>query len=557
MADIKRFLDFAGLSKFWGIVNDNFARKSEAVKEISLDTTATNATLSYKYADGSNATPIVLNGASAEKAGLMSADHYTTITNLKNNVESFAPVAGVKIDGNEADIVDRFVDLKLDYKTEADGKTYISLVGGDDAVSKVDVTELVKTGLLSASDVIVSDGKTYLSLTFKVWENGAESTKTELINVSDLVDLYKAGEGLEISYENDAIDDTKTTGTITLKTATGSTLGGIKIGYASDAISDARKYALELDADGKAFVEVPWKEVVVKAGETDGYVTVNVADAVETTDANGNPTKTYTINVSANDTLKTVESLAKTSVQAVDGETDFVVSTKTDMGTDKGVKYGISLADSAKASLALADSAVQTVSNGDGIKVEISNEAVKGGKSYAISLNDATKTSLGLADSAVQEITILGTKLTKTANTYTVEAAKTALALGTASNSNVTTDDTLATQTSTVVGGAADAPTVPTTLAVKTYVDRVVGAAAGDSSTAIKNAIESLDSSVSVGTTTNEATQATDAQMVFTKIEIVDGKLDDTKCVKAALKVKDITDFRAITEAEIVALCEL
>lgn len=554
MADIKRFLDFEGLSKFWGIINSNFARKSDAVKEISLDATATNATLSYKYADGSNATPIVLNGASAEKAGLMSADHYTTITNLKNNVESFAPVAGVKIDGNEADIVDRFVDLKLDYKTEADGKTYISLVGGDDAVSKVDVTELVKTGLLSASDVIVSDGKTYLSLTFKVWENGAESTKTELINVSDLVDLYKAGDGLEISYENDAIDDTKTTGTITLKTATGSTLGGIKIGYES---ADARKYALELDKDGKAFVEVPWKEVVVKAGDTDGYVTVNVADAVETTDANGNPTKTYTINVSANDTLKTVESLAKTSVQAVDGETDFVVSTKTDMGTDKGVKYGISLADSVKDSLTFADSAVQTVSNGDGIKVEISNEAAKGGKSYAISLNDTTKTSLGLADSAVQEITILGTKLTKTANTYTVEAAKTALALGTASNSNVTTDDTLTTQTSTVVGAAADTATVPTTLAVKTYVDKVVGAASGDSTTAIKNAIESLDSSVSVGTTKNEATEATDAQMVFTKIEIVDGKLDDTKCVKTALKVKDITDFRAITEAEIIALCEL
>ena len=52
------------------------------------------------------------------------------------------------------------------------------------------------------------------------------------------------------------------TGTYTLPAATSAALGGIKIGYTDNA----KNYAVELDADSEAYVNVPWADTVYTAG---------------------------------------------------------------------------------------------------------------------------------------------------------------------------------------------------------------------------------------------------------------------------------------------------
>lgn len=47
-----------------------------------------------------------------------------------------------------------------------------------------------------------------------------------------------------------------------LPVATDIALGGIKIGYVSDANSTSRKYGVKLDTNNRAFVEVPWTDTI-------------------------------------------------------------------------------------------------------------------------------------------------------------------------------------------------------------------------------------------------------------------------------------------------------
>ena len=621
----KKFLDYAGLSQFWGIITGKFATKDEAIKTISIgEGTAPQVTkdLIYSTVNGQQ-TVVTLPSASTESSGLMSADHFKIIDDLKTNIDELAPFAGLKIDGSEVSLTGRRANIQLKYESYGDaasGKSaYISLIDADYPsvgewsettetdylanaqtipgrytavqkgtdikyykwseesagpvnsigeplhnlpISKIDVTELIKTGLLKDADVVVNPAGqaagTYLKLVFNTSPDAdTETTNTVYINVTDLIEIYTAGEGITITdIANEGADDIATTGVIKVNAATDTTLGAIKLGYTEGA----KTYKVQLDSNNCAFVAVPWETVVVtskttganKAGQA--YLTTETKK-VTGTDADGNPTVTYEVNIEAAEGLKKAEELAITGIQEIKGHENYVDVETVDRG-GWGQTTTVTLNPSAVASLALADSAVQTIEVSDYLDKNVAY-TTKGTKTYTIDLKASTKTSLGLADSAVQTINMMGTELSQANPTYTASLAKVAMSLGTASDVNITEDGTLAVQDSDVTGptGAVSKKTVATTKAVKTYVDDEINKLDIKSTNAIDAAVKALDSGLTAGTTDAVAHNYGSAQQLYSSITIEDGKLVEEKSAKYTLTIKDISDFAPLSSTDINTIC--
>lgn len=477
------------------------------------------------------------------------------------------------------------------------------------AVSKIDVTELVKTGLLSDSDVVINpEGQvagTYLKLTFNAYNaaDGSSKPQIQYINVTDLVEVYTAGEGISITDEAGAgANDDKHTGVINVVAATDAKLGAFKTGYTEGN----KTYAVKLDADKKAYVAVPWNETVVQAGspevdkDDDGnpYLVVGCTPNSVKNDDDGSTTTTYTVSVAAGEGIKQAESLARTAVQKVTGDANYININADDAEgkpvnlAGKGTQWSVTLDQTVKDSLALADTAVQSISvanfadsdrpqgaagTNDIVITPGANNANKGEKTYTISLGERTKASLNLADTAMQDVTIFGTKLDETDAVYSAAEAKKAMALGSASEVNISEDGTLATAESTLtyvaetnvaVDLTKSVKNVPTVAAVKTYVDNSADATKTAYETLVSNTVASLDSSASAGVTVAADTaQNVEANRIFTKVVIKDGKIvapgatgDDADPTYGAsearaLKITDIVDFRELSTAEITALC--
>ena len=371
-------------------------------------------------------------------------------------------------------------------------------------VSRIDVSELVKAGLLQDADVILKNGAMYLKLIFITSGDGSE-TKEVLINVTDLVDIYQEGEGIEIAQGALSADEDGTNAeggdkgsqresTIKLRVAnydpenSKNELGGIRVGYTSK--NDTQAYKVQLDANGNAFVVVPWAHTTVSAvsegknGENANYLEVSSTPTQSIKkDENGNDivTTNYEIKVEAGDGLKRAEGLAKTSVQDVKvgavSETDSVAEGDA-IGITKdaylkvhtidnggwGRKVVTELTNSAKTSLGLADTSVQnvvtsTVDRGDATHTPTGEDLVvslldasgktydpsktydatdptKGEKTIKVTLGDKTVASLDKADTAVQTVTIMGTTLSIDSPVYETNQAKQALSLGSAAYVN-------------------------------------------------------------------------------------------------------------------------
>lgn len=661
----RKFLDYAGLSKFWGIIDSTFARKTETVSGIAIDTAKADKTktqdLIVSYADSTtHKDTVTLPAASDTQAGLMSTEHWKTINDLKYNIDQLAPFAGLEIDGKEVSLDGRRANIKLEYASQGTDKAVIRLVDADwnyaagaswsettesdytankDAItgrytmvqdkqngtvkyykwsaneagpvnstgaplqakpiSEIDVTELVKTGLLKDTDVVVNPGGdladgTYIKLDFWLHQDadgsgdGAATVKTEYINVTDLIDIYTAGDGISISSSaNAGMDDTARGVTISLKTATDSEVGGVKTGYvAGEGVT--KSYAIKVDANGNAFVAVPWESISV-SGEGDDYITLTVSEktALGTSTA-ADPKYNYDIKVAAGDGLKRAEKYAQSSIQSVEalknGETAnpyLVTVTTQDENADGqwGKSVTVDLTAEAKASLGLADSAVQEIASAENRTAGTADLTVdvayttKGTKKYTVGLTDTTIASLDKADSAIQTITVLNETLDQENPTLTVANAKLDLALGTAAGVNYTADTTLATQTEKVSVRNADGsttqvdqPTVATTAAVKTYVDTLVSDTDSDLKDWVQTEIvEKLDSSLAINTAAPTGGVAYDygqgdPQQILTNIVIEDGKLVSTgnnASTYTHIHLRDIVDFAPLSNDDIDIICGL
>jgi hypothetical protein len=658
----RTFLDYAGLKKLWGIIDDKFADKNNTITEIGFELSGDNNThmLVTTLADGITKLIAEVPNASATQPGLMSSNHFTLLDELDYKIESVAPpFTGICLTNengvaNDVLLINRKANLDLQYQTipASDGtieKAYIALVDNNypttgnwmhsnkdsydlsinksnwllvkqpngtyeyyywtienelgpidengepilsQPVSRIDITSLVKTGLLLDSDVVINPSNgligTFLKLVFNAVDaDGNPKPQVQYINISDLVKIYTSGEGISIIDETGSgTDDTQYIGKINVVAATDDKLGAFKTGYQNGN----KTYAIELDPNNKAYVAVPWNETKVIANNNDADVDADgnpylTVDCI--TDSNNNDDKstttTYAISVTAGDSIKNADILSRTAIQSIVSEDDHIVINANNkdnkpiqLGT-KGTQWSLSLSETAKESLNKADSAVQSINviqyspndrplsdpNKNDIILIKHNDASN--NDYTIGLGERTKDSLNKADSAVQVINIMGTIINNTNNVYTVDNAKKVMSIGSAAEVNVSNDETLEDTTSTIEYVEANnvdkilektVDNVPTVAAVKAYVDNKV----------IKtnsNVIEYLDSKIEPGTTTNS--QGIGSAHIFTKIVIKDGKfvepgatenLDENGASESRpILISDIINFTEMTDEEINKIC--
>lgn len=262
----KLFLDQSGLEIFWGIIKENFAKKSDVIdaSSVNFSKTENSVTLNYSALDGtSKATELPV--ASETQAGIISKETYNKIDAMSGNIETAVTVKDIKIAGATI-LNEKVADFKLHYKSNGTENAQIQLVSSNDdtkVYSAIDVTELIKTGLLQRADLVVNPAEdklgTYIKLVFLTTTGESEL----LINVSDLIDEYTAGDGINITPigGNSGNDNQASTRRIDILAATSDKLGGIKIGYTRET-GEERSYPVQLDSNNKAYVNVPWKNIV-------------------------------------------------------------------------------------------------------------------------------------------------------------------------------------------------------------------------------------------------------------------------------------------------------
>jgi hypothetical protein len=481
-------------------------------------------------------------------------------------------------------------------------------------ISKIDVTDLLRTGLLENTDVISKGGKTMLKLDFIVKSptTGNEEIQSQYIDVTDLVDIYTAGDGIKIVSRTseptlgaDGELDYKATETeIALKYATDGERGAIRTGYTA-AEGNVRHYAIDVvDGDddttgaGKAFVVVPWDnhEVTVFSEGVDAnenpYLTIK--DTSNTVDgADGSKTHKHTFQIEVADGIKQAEALARTAAQNIYGD-----SVTTGEGDDavtvnyinvekfqivgsaekgEGTNWTITLDQTVKDSLALADSAVQSVavedverdgrSTGTDLAIElVKDPAGKGEKGYTITLGERTRQSLEYADSAVQTVTLFNTTLNGGNDVvYSEEQLTEDIKLGSAIKANVSStisksDNSTDTSESSYVNAETGEKDVkdnlPTVKAVKTYVESVKTDITQEYESHVTGVVNNLNSDIEVDNVdAGNTAQNLATTTFFTKIAITKGMLDADASESRPLVIKDITDFRALDEDEIYAIC--
>lgn len=682
----KQFLDYAGLQQFWGIIDAKFANKVDAAKvgSFTFDTTKDSVTMKYNDCAATPTTyDINIPMATGDNAGMLSAGDKQLIDDIDNKINDMAPFHGLKIGGKEIYLPGKRGNIGLEFVTGgsvADGTrtAHIELVdleyrasygnnswteitvsdfeAGNGAnnyyaydnkyykwsqdnvmgpvnnvgaplmsapVSSIDVSELVKAGLLSDADVVyraeapgVAAGM-YLKLVFITDGAGAE-TKEVYINVTDLVDVYSEGEGIEIANDAQSGGDNARTGTIKVRVATDTTLGAVKTGYTTDAVK--QNYKVQLDASGNAFVAVPWEHtsvnVTTEAANTAGekYLVVTQSHDLSATDDNGIPTPAYNFNIEVGEGVKNAEALAGASVQSVTVGTvtenadpnvskdDYIkISTEqmtrtveaTGATIAAGTKIVAALTDSAKASLGLADTSVQAVTTsnlergdathtptGDDLKVSLVNTAgaeygaEKGQKTIKVTLGEKTAASLDKADTALQTVKIFDTTLSIDSAVYEVADAKKSLSLGSASNVNVVEaiptgvigdgegqlkDADFKTVVATWEGEEARY-TVATTKAVKAYVDDENAAQSEVLRKYTDDSIAALDSEISVTTTTPTHADYVAAYGEGTSphqvmIGVTQTDGKLTAATPHVLSVTDIADFAPLSETDIKTIC--
>jgi len=112
-------------------------------------------------------------------------------------------------------------------------------------------------------------------------------------------------------------------GTLTVNAASNGTLGGVKLGYVrqSGVAADERKYAVEVDGNGKAYVDVPWVEYT-NASAASGDTTLSLVTTGDKYVWNNKP------------------DIGSGATDAAAGNHTHAVS----IGTDSGATVGINLA---------------------------------------------------------------------------------------------------------------------------------------------------------------------------------------------------------------------
>ena len=171
-----------------------------------------------------------------------------------------ATVTGVKADDKVLSLTDKLVSatVSLEYGDAVSealkGKKAIKLLGKKGTlISEIDASEFIKDGMLDTVELVKNpEGQTagtYLKLT---WNTDSGKGEPMYINVTDLVDVYTAGTGLNLKGKEFSVD-TATIATVeALDNAKTELKGNAASAADSETIAGAKKYAdsLKTTIDG-------------------------------------------------------------------------------------------------------------------------------------------------------------------------------------------------------------------------------------------------------------------------------------------------------------------
>ena len=171
-----------------------------------------------------------------------------------------ATVTGVKADDKVLSLTDKLVSatVSLEYGDAVSealkGKKAIKLLGKKGTlISEIDASEFIKDGMLDTVELVKNpEGQTagtYLKLT---WNTDSGKGQPMYINVTDLIDVYAAGTGLNLKGKEFSVD-TDTIATVEALNDTKTELKGNTASTAdSETIAGAKKHAdsLKTTIDG-------------------------------------------------------------------------------------------------------------------------------------------------------------------------------------------------------------------------------------------------------------------------------------------------------------------
>lgn len=421
-----KFLSQAGLAKFWDLI------KAKFVSSIGLEITEKNgAVFTINKGDGKTQDPsLVIPIASTAGAGLMSADQAKTVDEFSDGVNALIPLTAVKVKGTAAELADRAVNIDFVYDSENKTINVVDLNKANAILTSIDATAFIKDGMLDSAELVVNPtgmtAGTYIALTF----NTDAKKETIYINVTSLIDIYAAGNGLDlterafsIKLAADAEGDKNylkvteaglaTTGIDTaIKTAADKALADAKtytdglideLTNANDGIlAQAKKYTddeiLALNETLTAVIEE--NELTASNALNDLNTRVGVLEAI---DHEAYKAADAELKESLEDyvdgAIADVNSVAITATKDVIGDDDYVVAT---YGTGEDSRdVTITLSDTAKASLAAADTAIQKVNVEEALIVTPTYADQTDATEVTIDLAEATKTKI---NNAVQSV---------------------------------------------------------------------------------------------------------------------------------------------------------
>lgn len=154
----------------------------------------------------------------------------TAIENAKIGVKSGEKVISLNSSTHELSTT---LGIKLENR---DGKEWLVLTGIDGAkVAEMDATKLVKDGMINDVKLTTESGKKYLVITFNT---DAGKTAPIKLDVSELIDVYTAGDGLTLTDRKFSVNKDSTSEDFLVVSSS-----GIKITGVRKAIDDAQQAA--------------------------------------------------------------------------------------------------------------------------------------------------------------------------------------------------------------------------------------------------------------------------------------------------------------------------
>lgn len=267
LADAQAYVDSATDTAIAGlqltVINDTDASKNGVyfVKEAAGENGKTVGVL-VKLAQGADTSNLQTQVTANKQAIDKLNGEEGTVGSVKNTAKSYAdaalkavPVKGVKTGDNVISLgsdgkLSSTVAFSIDATADASGKRYLKLTGiGGANLGKVDIADFVKDGMLEGSALykataatgkVTINGKEYnltgltANHTYIVLVWNTDSSKDAMsIDVTTLIDVYTAGEGLTLTNNQFSVDKTKVAQKVDLdKLRTAIVDGGVSInGY--------------------------------------------------------------------------------------------------------------------------------------------------------------------------------------------------------------------------------------------------------------------------------------------------------------------------------------